>query len=341
MRYEAMAPLRLGLAGGGTDVTPYCDRFGGAVVNATVSLYVRVWLEELAMPVVKLEALDRGEQASFPFSPTLPLGGGLDLLKGVYNHFSQTYGTRLQGLRITTQADVPAGSGLGTSSTLVVALVRAFLELYGQELDAYAVARLAYRIEREELGLPGGRQDQYAAAFGGVNYIGFLADGRVEVQPLAVSSEVLQALQQRLVLYFTGQPRDSVSILTEQALHAAADGPALEAMHRLKEQSAMMREALLQGRLDEIGVILDFGFRQKRQIASGISHAGIEAIYAAALAAGATGGKISGAGGGGFMMFYCPEGTRQAVEQVLAAMGGHVWSWGFDIDAKGAAENTP
>jgi len=329
MVVEARAAMRLGLAGGGTDVSPYCDRFGGEVVNATVSLYAHARLELLEAPVVELEALDRGERAVFPLSPTLPPGGGLDLLKGVYNRFVADHGLTDRGLRITTRADVPAGSGLGTSSTLVVALVRAFLELHGRQMDAYEVARLAYRIEREDLGLPGGRQDQYAASFGGVNYITFGAGERVEVTPLAVSADVMRALEGRLVLYYTGHSRDASGILAEQRRHAAGEGRPLEAMHRLKEQSRMMCEALLAGRLDEIGEILDFGFRQKREMASGISHPGIEAVYEAARAAGATGGKISGAGGGGFMVFYCPEGTRVPVEEVLAGMGGKVWEWGW------------
>lgn len=322
--------MRLGLAGGGTDVSPYCDRFGGSVVNATVSLYAHARLDSLEEAVVVLEALDRGERERYALSsPTLPVGGGLDLLKGVYNRFAVDYGPPHHGLRITTHADVPAGSGLGTSSTLVVALVRAFLSLYGLRMDAYGVARLAYRIEREDLGLPGGRQDQYAASFGGINHIAFSAGERVEVTPLAVSPEVLQALQRRLVLYYTGRSRDATGILAEQCRHAAGEGRPLEAMHRLKEQSAMMRDALLAGRLDEIGEILDYGFRQKREMASGISHSGIEAVYEAACAAGATGGKISGAGGGGFMVFYCPECRRAPVEAALARMGGKLWEWGW------------
>jgi D-glycero-alpha-D-manno-heptose-7-phosphate kinase len=329
MKHEASAPLRLGLAGGGTDVSPYCDRFGGAVVNATVTLHVHALVEELEASKVILEASDRGVCEAWPLSPTLPVGGALDLLKGVYNRFVRDYGLPVSGLRVTTRADVPAGSGLGTSSTLVVALVRAFLSLYGLRMDAYGVARLAFSIEREDLGLPGGRQDQYAASFGGVNYITFGADERVEVAPLAVSPDVLRALEARLVLYYTGHSRDATGILAEQRRHAAGGGRPLEAMHRLKEQSGMMREALLAGRLDEIGEILDYGFRQKREMASGISHPGIEAVYDAARAAGATGGKISGAGGGGFMVFYCPEGRRVRVEEVLARMGGAVWGWGF------------
>jgi D-glycero-alpha-D-manno-heptose-7-phosphate kinase len=329
MWVEARAPMRLGLAGGGTDVSPYCDRFGGSVVNATVSLYAHARVEWLEVPVVELEAVDRGEREVHVPYPTLPPGGGLDLLKGVYHRFVADHGFPGRGLRITTRADVPAGSGLGTSSTLVVALVRAFLELYGLRMDAYEVARLAYRIEREDLGLPGGRQDQFAAAFGGVNQIRFQAGERVEVVPLAVKDGVMAALEERLVLYYTGRSRDATAILAEQCRHATEEGRPLEAMHRLKEQSRMMGEALLAGRLDEIGEILDYGFRQKREMASGISHPGIEAVYDAACAAGATGGKISGAGGGGFMVFYCPPGVRGAVEAVLAGMGGRVYPFRF------------
>jgi D-glycero-alpha-D-manno-heptose-7-phosphate kinase len=197
-------------------------------------------------------------------------------------------------------------------------------------MGEYDIARYAYDIERIDLGLAGGRQDQYAATFGGVNYMEFYDHNKVIVNPLRIKPQYLDELENNLVLYYTDTTRASADIITEQQRNVTERKSAsVDAMHQLKEQSRMMKEALLQGRLNEIGEILDFGFRQKRLMAANISNDRIEKIYGAALAAGALGGKISGAGGGGFMMFYCPGTTRYAVSTALTAFGGEVRPFAF------------
>lgn len=330
MLYRSKAPLRLGLAGGGTDVSPYCDLYGGAILNATISLYARAHLEILDLPVIELVAADRGEREEYPLQTQLPLNGKLDLLKGVYNRVQRDAPFPLQGFRLTTHVDAPAGSGLGTSSTLVVAIIGVFAEMLRLPMGEYDIARYAYDIERIDLGLAGGRQDQYAATFGGVNYMEFYDHNKVIVNPLRIKPQYLDELENNLVLYYTDTTRASADIITEQQRNVTERKSAsVEAMHQLKEQSRMMKEALLQGRLNEIGEILDFGFRQKRLMAANISNDRIEKIYEAALAAGALGGKISGAGGGGFMMFYCPGTTRYAVSSALTAFGGEVRPFAF------------
>lgn len=330
MLYRSKAPLRLGLAGGGTDVSPYCDLYGGAILNATISLYARAHLEILDRPVIELVAADRGEQEEHPLQEALPLNGRLDLLKGVYNRIQRDTPFPLQGFRLTTHVDAPAGSGLGTSSTLVVAIIGVFAEMLRLPMGEYDIARYAYDIERVDLGLAGGRQDQYAATFGGVNYMEFYDHNKVIVNPLRIKPQYLDELENNLVLYYTDTTRASADIITEQQRNVTErKSTSVEAMHQLKEQSRMMKEALLQGRLSEIGRILDFGFRQKRLMAANISNDRIERIYEAALAAGALGGKISGAGGGGFMMFYCPGTTRYAVSAALTAFGGEVRPFAF------------
>jgi D-glycero-alpha-D-manno-heptose-7-phosphate kinase len=332
MLFRSKAPLRLGLAGGGTDVSPYCDLYGGAILNATISLYARAHLELLDEPVIELVAADRGEREVHALSEALPLNGTLDLLKGVYNRVQRDHPFPLQGFRLTTHVDAPAGSGLGTSSTLVVAIIGVFAELLRLPMGEYDIARYAYDIERIDLGLAGGRQDQYAATFGGVNYMEFYDHNKVIVNPLRVKPQYLDELENNLVLYYTDTTRASADIITEQQRNVTERKSAsVEAMHQLKEQSRMMKEALLQGRLDEIGQILDFGFRQKRLMAANISNDRIEGIYASALAAGALGGKISGAGGGGFMMFYCPGTTRYAVSAALESFGGVVRPFAFSV----------
>ena len=329
MIYRSKAPLRIGLAGGGTDVSPYSDLFGGAILNTTISLSAYATIEPLQENKIIVEALDRNEQQIFELLPCLPIDGKLDLLKAVYNRIQKDHSFTLPGFRLSTFVDAPAGSGLGTSSTLVVAILGAFVEMLKLPLDEYKIAQYAYDIERNDLQLAGGKQDQYAATFGGVNFMEFYAE-KVIVNPLRIKPQYLHELENNLVLYFTSTSRESAAIINEQVKNVhEKNEKSIEAMHHLKDQAKMMKEALLQGNLDEIGLILDYGFEQKRNMAANISNSAIEAVYTAAKAAGATGGKISGAGGGGFMIFYCPGNTRYAVIKTLNTFGGIVRDYSF------------
>ncbi len=330
MIYRSKAPLRIGLAGGGTDVSPYSDQFGGAILNATISLSAYATIEPLTENKIIVHALDRNEEQVFDLVPALPIDGTLDLLKGVYNRVQKDHSPKLQGFRLSTFVDAPAGSGLGTSSTLVVAVLGAFKEMLKLHLEEYKIAQYAYEIERNDLKLAGGKQDQYAATFGGVNFMEFYADDKVIVNPLRIKPQYLHELENNLVLYFTSTSRESAAIIKEQVKNVnEKNEKSIEAMHHLKEQARMMKEALLQGNLDEIGRILDYGFEQKRNMAANISNSSIEEVYAAAKASGAMGGKISGAGGGGFMIFYCPGNTRYAVINTLNTFGGIVRNYSF------------
>jgi len=330
MIFRSKAPLRIGLAGGGTDVSPYADLHGGAILNVTISLSAYASIELLNNMEIIVEALDRKEQQRFPFANELPINGELDLLKGVYNRIRKDYDFPKTGFRLSTFVDAPAGSGLGTSSTLVVAILGAFVEMLKLPLGDYDIAHLAYEIERYDLKLAGGRQDQYAATFGGVNYMEFYENDKVIVNPLRIRSQYLNELENNLVLYFTSTSRESATIIKEQVSNVNnKNEKSIEAMHQLKDQAVMMKEALLKGRLNEFGEILDYGFRQKRLMAANISNSRIEEIYEAAKQAGATGGKISGAGGGGFMIFYCPGNTNHLVKEALLAFGGEVKKYSF------------
>ncbi len=329
MIYRSRAPLRIGLAGGGTDVSPYCDQYGGAVLNATISLYAHASLEPLTEPLVILESMDHSKRVELPAEGPLPLEEPLLLLRGVYNRFVKLAGRPL-ACRLVTSVDVPPGSGLGTSSTLVVAVIGAFVEWLKLPLGEYDIARLAYEIERVDLAQAGGRQDQYAATFGGVNFMEFYADERVIVNPLRVKAEYLYELEHNLLLYYTDTSRLSAKIISEQQQNIVrGDREALEATHRLKEEAFRMKEALLKGKIDQIGDILHEGFLHKRRLASHISTPLIEEIYQAARQAGATGGKISGAGGGGFMIFYCPRHTRYQVMAALEPYQGRFFPYHF------------
>lgn len=323
MIYRSKAPLRIGLAGGGTDVSPFSDLYGGAILNATISLYAHASIELLDTHQIILTAIDRQEEEIISCTSELPLNGKLDLLKGVYNRICKNYERPQCGFRLSTFVDAPAGSGLGTSSTLVVAVLGAFAEMLRLPLGEYDMAHLAYEIERKDLQLAGGKQDQYAATFGGVNYMEFYADDKVVVNPLRIKQQNLFELENNLLLYYTATSRDSGRIIEAQAKNVLnKQESSIAAMHHLKQQALMMKEALLKGRLNEIGEILDYGFQQKRKMAEGISNSLMEEIYESAKAAGATGGKISGAGGGGFMIFYCPGTTKYNVIKSLEKFGG-------------------
>ena len=270
-----------------------------------------------------IEAIDRNESEEYDWTSELPINGHLDLLKGVYNRIQKDYGMKGQGFRLSTFVDAPAGSGLGTSSTLVVAIIGAFTEMLKLPLGEYDMAHYAYEIERNDLHLAGGRQDQYAATFGGVNFMEFYDGDKVIVNPLRVKQQHLFELENNLLLYYTSTSRASAEIIKKQSRNVTEKKEkSIEAMHHLKQQAQMMKEAILKGKLDKIGEILDYGFQQKRLMAEGISNDLMEDIYLTAKAAGATGGKISGAGGGGFMIFYCPANTKYKVIGSLEKFGG-------------------
>lgn len=330
MIYRSKAPLRIGLAGGGTDVSPYSDLYGGTILNATISLYAHASIELIPENRIILKANDRCEKQEFELADSLPIDGCLDLLKGVYNAIQKDYGINKGGFKLSTFVDAPAGSGLGTSSTLVVSIIGAFAEMLRLPLGEYDIASYAYEIERKQLNLAGGKQDQYAATFGGVNFMEFYAEDKVIVNPLRIKEQYLFELENNLLLYYTSTSRESAKIIERQSRNVIDKKErSIEAMHQLKEQAQMMKEALLKGKLNEFGEILDYGYQQKRKMAEGISNPLMEEIYEAAKNAGATGGKISGAGGGGFMTFYCPGNTKFDVIKSLERFGGRQRNYQF------------
>ena len=330
MIYRSKAPLRIGLAGGGTDVSPYCDLYGGAILNATISLYAYATIEPLTEPIITIEALDRNEFVSMPIDDKMEINGTLDLAKGAISYIRKTYGRFPSGFKLSTLVDAPAGSGLGSSSTLMVAIIGVFVEWLNLALGEYDIAQIAFDIERVDLAMAGGKQDQYAATFGGINFMEFYKDNKVIVNPLRIKPEYLYELENNLLLYYTSTSRLSSKIIETQSKNVLENNiESIAAMHHLKEQAQMMKEALLKGNIDTIGSILDFGFRFKKQMAKGITNSNMDEIYEKALEAGATGGKISGAGGGGFMMFYCPKNTRYAVKKALSAFSGSFTTYQF------------
>ncbi len=329
--FRARAPLRLGLAGGGTDVSPFSDEHGGCVLNATIDLYAHAILEPREDGRVIFSAQDREEEVDLDARPPLPDEEPLRLHRGIHRRIVQQFnGGRPLSVKLTTFADAPAGSGLGTSSTMVVCILQAYSEWLQLGLGEYEIAHLAFEIERLDLHMAGGKQDQYAAAFGGFNFIEFSADDRVLVNPLRVKDWVVSELEASTILYYTGQSRQSAHIIQQQIDNTRAkNAKSLEAMLALKQDAFAMKEAILRGDLARYAAILGRSWIAKKQIAEGITNASIDEVFERAIAAGALSGKISGAGGGGFMMFFAPAERRMAVLRELARHPGEVMNFHF------------
>lgn len=326
---RSLAPLRIGFAGGGSDVSPFSDLYGGAILNATINQYAHASIEPTEDGIIRFVQADLGREESHACSEVISSQHFI-LHTGVYNRIVKDFSHKPLSFRLTTYVDAPPGSGLGTSSTLVVAILGAFSEWLKLPLGEYDLAHLAFEIERIDLGMAGGKQDQYSATFGGVNFMEFFGEDKVIVNPLRIREEYLYELSNNLLLYNTSTSRISAKIIEAQQNNVRSGNKnSIDAMHEMKKQALMMKEALLLGKLDEIGEILNFGWHFKKQMAAEISNPELDEIYETAIKNGALGGKISGAGGGGFMIFYCPGTTRYKITEALKSFGGKVQPYSF------------
>lgn len=321
---RARAPLRLGFAGGGTDLSPFCDEHGGYVMNATVALYAYAYLEPRDDGNVHFAALEHNQSFEHKALSVLPLADEALLHRGVYNRIVRDFnGSKPLAVTVRTSVDVPSGSGMGGSSALVVALVEAYRNYLRLPLGEYDVAKLAFSIEREDLLLAGGKQDQYAAAFGGFNFMEFGARGHAIINPLRVPERMVNELEASLVLYYTGQARESADIIeTQQKKITSQDKTSLEAMMRLKDEAMAMKEALLTCNVKALAETLRRGWEAKKATSSAISNIEIERILELSMKTGAVAGKVSGAGGGGFLMLVCPPHLRQKLVDALSQQQG-------------------
>lgn len=330
MIVRSKAPLRLGLAGGGSDVSPYSDMYGGLVLNATINLYTYCTIEETGGDTIDINSYDSDCFETCPLSPRMEIDGKATLIKGVYNRLVRDYGIAPGGFRITTYNDAPVGSGLGTSSSMVVCILKAFTEWLSLPLGDYETSRLAYEIERKDLGLSGGKQDQYAAAFGGFNYMEFLKEDLVIVNPLKIKRWIVDELEASMILYFTGASRSSAEIIDEQKANTSrGNNPAVEAMHSIKQSAVDMKLALLKGDMHAFATILGKSWENKKRMASAITNPMIQEAFDAAIPAGAISGKVSGAGGGGFIMFMVKPTQKQEVIKALRNLSGSVMPFQF------------
>jgi D-glycero-alpha-D-manno-heptose-7-phosphate kinase len=330
MIIRSKAPLRLGLAGGGSDVSPYSDIYGGLILNATINLYAYCTIEETNDGIISINSYDSDCHKTYSSALQLAIDGEASLIKGVYNRVVKDFNLPPLSFKITTYNDAPAGSGLGTSSTMVVCILKAFIEWKSLPLGDYEIAKLAYEIERKDLQLSGGKQDQFAAAFGGFNYIEFLKDDVVIVNPLKIKRWIIDELEASMLLYFTGRSRSSAAIIDEQQKNTQEkNSQAIEAMHRIKQSAVETKLALLKGDIDAFANILRDAWENKKKMAKDITNPVIQEAMDIAIQAGAKAGKVSGAGGGGFIMFVVEPTRKKEVEEALKKLDGFVMPFNF------------
>jgi D-glycero-alpha-D-manno-heptose-7-phosphate kinase len=322
---RARAPLRVSFCGGGTDVSPYPEEHGGMVLSATINQYAYASLRPRRDTRVTLASLDYDVVARYDHPRQMRSDGSLDLIKAVVKTFKPR-----RGADLWVHSDAPPGSGLGSSSTLVVALIGAMTEWQRRPLSGYEIAELAYRIERVDMGLAGGRQDQYAAAFGGFNFIEFHADATV-VNPLRIRRDVLHELEYRLLLCYMGQTRQSASIIDRQtASYRRGERDVVRALDRLKQETLEMKKALLLGQVDAFGELLHQAWENKKKLDHGISTPHVDRLYQLARREGAIGGKMPGAGGGGYFLLLTRFDRKHRVAAVLEKHGGQVVPFQFE-----------
>jgi D-glycero-alpha-D-manno-heptose-7-phosphate kinase len=327
MIIRAKAPLRISFAGGGTDVPPYPELEGGCVLNATIDNFAWGSLRSRTDNIIRLESVDLDLSLEFSVRDELPFDGRLDLVKAAIKRLGAQNGS---GFDIFLHSDAPPGSGLGSSSALMVALVGLVKEYINLPLTDYEIAHLAYEIEREDLAIRGGLQDQYAATFGGFNFTEFYKD-RVIVNPLRISPDTLNELEHNLLLCYTGTTRRSDRIIDDQTSRfESRNKETLDALSQQKQLAIEMKNALLRRKLDDFGDLLHSAWRAKKQLSTKISNSMIDELYEEARKQGALGGKITGAGGGGYILFYCAFERKHKVAEQMRKMGAVPTEFAFE-----------
>jgi D-glycero-alpha-D-manno-heptose-7-phosphate kinase len=328
---RSKAPLRLGFAGGGTDINTYYNLYGGYVLNATIDMYAYCILEPAENGKVIFYAADFDIEEEHAARERLAVSNALRLHAGIYNRIVSDFnGGKPLSFKMTTYSDAPAGSGLGSSSTIVVAIIKAFTEWLNLPLGEYDIASLAYTIEREDIGLAGGKQDQYAATFGGFNFMEFHQDGNVSVNPLRLKRWIRNELEASLVLFYTGISRESANIIKKQIENTGKnDSKSIAGMHEVKRQAVLMKAALLKGDFKGFSDCLLNGWQAKRLMAESITNSYLDELYQYAMDNGAESAKISGAGGGGFMMIYTNPVKRIKLINALKKKDGYVVTTSF------------
>lgn len=325
MVIRGRAPLRISFGGGGTDVEPFCSEQGGAIIGSTINKFAYCTIIPRADTHIYAHSLDFDMTVKYNSRENYVYDGKLDLVTAALKAMDIK-----EGCDVYLQCDAPPGSGLGTSSTVMVALLTAMAKWKGIEMDPYAMADLAYHAEREDLKIAGGFQDQYASTFGGFNFIEFHGRNNVVVNPLRVRRDIINELQYNLLLCYTGNIHISANIIKDQVSNYK-NQDAFDAMCEVKALSYAIKDELLKGNLHNFGKLLDYGWQSKKRMSSKITNPQIDALYDEAKKAGALGGKLLGAGGGGFLLMYCPYNMKHKVAMSMEAAGGQIMDWNFEL----------
>jgi len=321
MVFRSIAPLRISFAGGGTDIQEYFIEHGGAVINSTINWYAHSHLTPVEGPL-RAVSLDYGIDEKIEH---FGYDGKNNLLKATINRMSKD---KQSGAEFFMYTDAPPGSGLGSSSAVVVSLIGVMNAWLGRTMDPYEVAELAYEIERKELGIKGGFQDQFSSAFGGFNYIEFMKDGKVIVNPLRINKDSIRELECHLSLCFIGSTRLSAGII-ERQVSDFKQGKNVDALHEQKQLALEMKNALVKSDLDDFGNLLDVAWASKKHMASGITNPQIDKLYEVAKQRGAVGGKILGAGGGGYILLYSDFRKKHEVDKAMHELGAEAKMFSF------------
>ncbi len=325
MVIRGRAPLRVSFGGGGTDVEPFCVEQGGAIIGSTINKYAYCTIIPRDDDQIVVHSLDFDMTVKYNTRENYVYDGKLDLVTAALRAMDIK-----QGCEVYLQCDAPPGSGLGTSSTVMVAMLTAMARWKGVELDNYQMADLAYQVERIDLGIAGGYQDQYGATFGGFNFIEFHGRNNVVVNPLRVRRDIINELQYNLLLCYTGKIHVSANIISDQVSNMKKQDPFRAALE-VKALAYAMKDELLKGNLYNFGRLLDIGWVNKKKMSSKITNPQIDALYEEAKKAGALGGKLLGAGGGGFLLIFCPYDVRHRVAASMEALGGQLTDWNFEL----------
>lgn len=329
---RSKTPLRISFSGGGTDVSPYREEYGGAVLSATIGKYAYASLRVRDDRRLEVTSLDYDIVAKYNLDD-MNYDGQLDLVKAVVKNQALNKDLH-RGFDVFIHSDAPPGSGLGSSSAVVVGLIGLLKHAQGLQLTSDEIARLAFHIEREDVGIKGGMQDQYAAAFGGFNLIEFgpgAGKADVVVKPLRIDADIMNELEYRLLLCYTGRTRLSDNIISAQMdAYSRHDSRVLRALEELKHITIAMKDSLQARNLDDLGRLLHEAWQNKKKMASHITNSSIDTLYDAALKTGAIGGKLLGAGGGGYLLLYCAFDRKHAVAAELERLGGQLVEFTFE-----------
>jgi D-glycero-alpha-D-manno-heptose-7-phosphate kinase len=332
------SPVRISFAGGGTDLPAYYEQFDGAVLSTAINKYFYTVLQPRSDGKIQVISSDlRVVETWQDISEIKMSGTDLEIPLAVLKELNADVSVNL-----FLASEIPPGTGLGSSASVCVNVLKTIATYLHMPMSKHELASQAFHIARDVLGKSIGKQDEYASAFGGLNLFTFCRDGSVEVEPIKLDPALLRELQNNLMLFFTGSSHDSWTILQEQENSTRRDeGKALESLHAIRAMTEQMRSALIKGDLCDFGELLHEGWENKKRVAKGITNPRIDEVYRLARESGAIGGKITGAGGGGFLLLFCRQENQSRVRQALTAWGAREMEFDFDLNGAQVVVNDP